>query len=132
MMAIREMVGGNAALAAEDERVQVPPPTHTESFVLWKEVEYCCCPVVLCQAFFFTSPYLCLVVGCVRRRISTLPLSVSLVFQEKFFAFILFCTTTRPCLLSSYMKITFFLKNHLFFFRICMSIFKKKKMKMRK
>lgn len=46
---------------------------------------------------FFISSYLCLVVVCVWRGISTSSLSVSLVSPREVLAFSLFCTTTRPC-----------------------------------
>lgn len=45
----------------------------------------------------FISSYRCLVVICVWRRVSTSPSPVSLVFQDKFFAFIHFCTTKQTC-----------------------------------
>lgn len=46
---------------------------------------------------FFISSYLCLVVVCVRRGISTSSLCVSLISTREAVPFDLFCTATRHC-----------------------------------
>lgn len=74
-----------AALAAEDKRVQVTIPPPTPNLAI-KEEKRRYGPLFPPSGFFISS-YLCLVVVCVRWRVSTSPSSVFLVFQEKF----LFC-----------------------------------------